>query len=241
MKNTLITHLVCGYPSFDESNALLKILAQHSKYIEVQFPFSDPIADWEVISKANDIALRNWTKISDCFVFVEKNKEISSKIIIMTYFNIVYNYWLKEFILKTKSLWVFWIIIPDVPFDEIEWKELIKLCKMNKINFLYVVAPNTSDLRLEEISKFSTWFIYAISKTMTTWNEIQFWQDFEKYIMKLRKIFQIPIWVWFWIKTKTHIKNVCELADYAIIWSELIKIYDIEWLNWVEKYLKNLY
>jgi tryptophan synthase alpha chain len=59
MKNPIMTHLVCGYPSIKESQELLKILSKHSKYIEIQIPFSDPIADGPIISNANEVALEN--------------------------------------------------------------------------------------------------------------------------------------------------------------------------------------
>jgi tryptophan synthase alpha subunit len=45
MKNKIMTHLVCGYPDFEKSEELLKVLSKYSKYVEIQFPFSDPIAD----------------------------------------------------------------------------------------------------------------------------------------------------------------------------------------------------
>jgi tryptophan synthase alpha chain len=59
MKNPIMTHLVCGYPSIKESLELLKILSKYSKYIEIQIPFSDPIADGPIISNANEVALEN--------------------------------------------------------------------------------------------------------------------------------------------------------------------------------------
>jgi tryptophan synthase alpha chain len=58
-KIKLMTHMVCGYPNISESEKIFKILAKYSEYIEIQFPFSDPIADGPVIEKANEIALEN--------------------------------------------------------------------------------------------------------------------------------------------------------------------------------------
>jgi len=114
MTNKLMTHMVCGYPNIEESEKIFKTLSKYSEYLEVQFPFSDPIADWPVLEKANKIALDNWLTTEKCFDFVEKvgNENINSlqgnkttKILIMTYYNIIFNYWVEKFIKKAKQVW----------------------------------------------------------------------------------------------------------------------------------------
>lgn len=241
MKKKLMTHLVCGYPSLNESSKILNILSKYSEFVEIQFPFSDPIADWPVISWANDITLKNWVTTEKCFDFIKENiKKVDTKIIIMTYYNIVYNYGVEKFVKYSKEIWVYGFIIPDIPYDEKEWNELINLCKKYEIHLIQVVSPNTTNKRLKSISSISSWFIYAISKNMTTWSQIKFWKDFEEYINNLKKIFKIPIWVWFWVKTRDDVENVLKFTDFAIIWSEIIKVYDKYWIEWLEKYLWGL-
>lgn len=240
MKTRLITHLVWLYPNYEKSLEIINILNWYSDFIELQFPFSDTVADWETISQANYLSIKNWSKTEKCFDFILEVPNIAPKIIIMTYFNIVYNYWIENFIKKSRSLWVYWIIIPDLPFDEKYWDEIINLTKKYNINLIYVVSPNTSEKRLKEISKFSSGFIYAISKTMTTWNEIIFDKDFNYYIKKLNSIFKIPIWIWFGIKNRNHIKEVLKYGNFAIIWSELLKIYNKWWILELKNYFNNL-
>lgn len=239
MKNPIMTHLVCGYPSIKESQELLEILSKYSKYIEIQIPFSDPIADGPVITEANEVSLKNWVTPTICFDFLEKfSPKNDCKLLIMTYYNIVYNYWVEKFVKKAKSIWIYGFIIPDMPFDELEWKELIKLCKKYDINLIQVVSPACDKDRLKKIFSLSTWFVYAVSQNMTTWNKIETGKDFEKYINDLRKLKNIEIWVGFWIKTPKDIENVCRIADFAIIWSELIRILNQDWTEWVKKYFK---
>jgi len=236
-----MTHLVCGYPNILEAEKILTVLSERSEYVEIQFPFSDPIADWEVITKANAVALKQWIKTIDCFNFIEKNiVNCESDILIMTYYNVVLNYWVKDFILKAKKLWVYWLIIPDIPYDESDGIYLIDVCKRNNIHLIQVVSPNISEDRLKEISKISSWFIYAISQNITTWSKWEFWEEFSLYIKKLRNYINLPIWVWFWIKSKNDINKVCESADFIIIWSELIKKYNSWWIEKLEKYLLGL-
>ena len=75
MTKKLMTHMVCGYPNIAESQKIFNILKEKSEYLEIQFPFSDPIADWPVIEKANKIALENWMTTEKCFDFVENCRE----------------------------------------------------------------------------------------------------------------------------------------------------------------------
>ena len=267
-----MTHMVCGYPNIEESEEIFKTLSKYSEYLEVQFPFSDPIADWPVIEKANEIALENWITTEKCFGFVEKvgNAGLHSlqkntpKILIMTYYNIIFNYWIEEFIKKAKSIWVYGFIIPDIPFDEEGGKEIRELCEKYNIVFTEIVSPITSDYRLKEISKLNPELVYAISQNMTTGSKAEFWEDFEKYINNLKKVFnlspflkgstscnemergegliasRIKIWVWFWVKTKEDVEKVCNISDFAIIWSEFIKRYNSWKIEELKKYFKEI-
>jgi len=128
-----MTHIVCGYPSLEESQKIINILKNYSKFIEIQFPFSDPIADWPIIEKANHTALKNWIKIKDCFNFTEKNTKDNVKILIMTYYNIVFNYGLENFVKKASEIGVRWLIIPDIPYDQPDGQILRDLCN-NHLN-----------------------------------------------------------------------------------------------------------
>gem|GEM_PF-3374128 len=84
-------------------------------------------------------------------------------------------------------------IIPDLPYDEVEGKEMLALCERCDFHFIFVVSPNISDERLSEISTLSTSFVYAISKNMTTGNEIEVGTHFSKYIARIKKATQTEV------------------------------------------------
>lgn len=236
-----MTHMVSGYPNYEESEKIFKTLDKYSEYIEVQFPFSDPIADWPIIEKANEISLENGSTTEKCFNFLEENiKKANAKILIMTYYNIVFNYGVEEFVKKAKELWLYGFIVPDIPFDEEDGSEFMKLCKNYDLHLVQIVSPSTKKERLKQIQSVSSWFLYAISKNMTTWSKTDFDDDFEKYVTNLRDDFDTEIWVWFWVKTTSDVKKVCKTADFAIIWSELIKVYNESKIDWLDNYVKNL-
>ena len=232
-----MTHMVCAYPNFEESQKIFDILKENSNYIEIQFPFSDPIADGPIIEQANHKVLENGVKIDNCFDFVEKNITKNPKILIMTYYNIVYNYWIEKFVEKASQIWVWGLIIPDVPFDEQDGKVFREICKKYDVVFTEIVSPLTTTERLNQIKSLNPKLIYAISQNMTTGSKARFWKEFEQYILNLKKIFSCPIWVWFGVKTKQDVEKVCNIADFAIIWSELIKKYNEGGEKMLKEYL----
>lgn len=256
-----MTHMVCWFPDIKKSSKILDVLRKYSEFIEIQFPFSDPIADGMLIEKANQVTLKQWMTTEKCFDFVEmfgknilgKNSNIihfnkgddenikKPKILIMTYYNIVLNYWVEEFVKKAKSIWIYGFIIPDIPFDEEDWKNMRKICSENNIIFTELVSPETSISRLEKITSLKPNLLYAISQNMTTWSKAEFSTKFENYILKLKKYFpETEIWVWFWVKNKEDVEKICKIADFAIIGSELIKVYENWWIKSLENYLKNI-
>jgi len=234
--------MVCWYPNISESEKIFSCLAQESEYIEIQFPFSDPIADGSTLELANKIALENGITIENCFHFVEKNinNAPAVKVLIMTYYNIILNYGVEKFIKKAKSIWVYGFIIPDVPFDEADWKEIRFLCKKHNIVFTELVSPATWDARLKKISELNPELIYAISQNMTTGSEANFWNDFISYMKNIRTYFSGKIWVWFGIKTHKDVTQVCKEADFAIIGSQFIKKYDAWWITKLHEYLLSI-
>src|SRR3989339_1172402 len=95
----LMTHIVAGYPTLKESEKIAIAMYESGvAFIEVQIPFSDPIADGPTIMKANEIALKNGMTTRKCLNLIKKlKKKIKIPILIMTYFNIAFNYGLEKF------------------------------------------------------------------------------------------------------------------------------------------------
>ncbi len=237
-----MTHMVCGYPNLEASEQIFKTLSsfENSEYLEVQFPFSDPLADWPVFEAANKQSIENWMTTEKCFEFVERNIWWKTKILVMTYYNIIFNYWVEKFVKRAKEIGFYGFIIPDVPFDEKDWKKLRELCKKENIVFTELVTPSTPELRLKQISELKPELIYAVSQNMTTGSKAKFWDKFKNYIKKIRKYFDCKIWVWFWIKSKDDISKVCEIADFAIIWTEFTKKYNSWGIDELKKYLEEI-
>jgi tryptophan synthase alpha subunit len=115
-KIKLMTHIVAGYPSMAESEKIALAMAESGvSFIEIQIPFSDPIADGPTIMDANEKSILNGTTPEDCFHLIAKlKKQIKTPILIMSYFNIIFNYGLEKFCKKAQENGIYGLIIPDV-------------------------------------------------------------------------------------------------------------------------------
>lgn len=238
----IMTHLVYAYPSIDESAEIYKVLARYSKYIEIQIPFSDPIADWKVIAEANEVALQHWTSTNDVFDFINtKSHELSTKVLIMCYYHTIFQYGIRAFVQKAKQVGTYWLIVPDLPIDSADGYIFNQECIDVWINPIITVSPNTRNERLMHLSKYVRGFVYAISQNTTTGNAGNFRDEqFLEYIKRLREYFTSQIWVGFWVQTPDDVEAVNSVADFSIIGSQLIRIYNKQWLDWLEQYMKSL-
>ena len=164
----LITYTVAGD---NTKNISLKILNSISKYadiLELGFPHNTPIADGGQIQESSHRALKNGIKLRDVFQIIKKFKKINpdKPLILMGYFNLIYQYGENNFLKDCKNVGVDGLIIVDLPWPEN--KKFAKACKKKSINFIQLLSPTTSVKRMKKIIKDSHDMIYYISMLSTT-------------------------------------------------------------------------
>ena len=116
----LMTHVVCGYPSFDDNWQELEIMQDAGvELVELQFPFSEPSADGPLFVKANQAAIESGVHVDDCFEFMHKvTQHFSFKVVMMGYFNTVYKTGPEVFLRRLKENGGSGFILPDLPIEE---------------------------------------------------------------------------------------------------------------------------
>lgn len=222
----LMTHVVVGYPFIEATVPLIKILADvGSDFIELQIPFSDPIADGPTIMMACDIALQKGLTVQDCLeVMKQASKIVSVPLIFMGYYNSVLQYGVERFCLDAKRAGASGLIIPDMPPDEESHEGLIKYAKKYDLDQIRVVTPASSDERLQLNAKVGTGFVYCVSHFGITGSEATLDHQFGAYIKRVRKFFDIPIAVGFGISKKENVDKVRNYADIVVVGSAIIKL-----------------
>ncbi|MFH0856758.1 MAG: tryptophan synthase subunit alpha [bacterium] len=224
----LMTHVVIGHPSLSESRELIKIMADCKvDFIELQIPFSDPVADGPALMKANQSALDNKTTVKDAMDMMENlSKEIEIPLLFMTYFNIVHRYGIENFCKDAANAGCSGLIVPDIPLDEEPNEGFIKAAKKYGIFVIRVLSPASNERRLKLNAPLAEGFIYFASHKGTTGTEVKFDQELENNLDKVRKIINAPIAVGFGISKKEHLLALKGIADIAVVGSAITKIYD---------------
>ncbi len=170
----LISYTVCGD---NTKNISLKILNSISKNLDIAewgIPHNCPTADGKDIQNSSHRALQNGIRLRDIFNLVKKYKknQLSKPIILMGYYQMIFNYGEKKFIKKCKESGVDGLIVVDLSFPDN--KNFAKLCKKNSICFVQLIAPTTTVKRMKEIIKFSDSMIYMISTISTTGSALKY-------------------------------------------------------------------
>ena len=169
----LLTYTVAGDNTKKKSLEILKSISNHADICELGFPHNTPIADGGQIQTSAYRAIKNGIKINDVFSIVSKFKKQrkDKPVILMGYYNMIYQYNENKFILKCKRSKVDGLIVVDLPYPE---NKIFSLkCKKNGINFVQLVSPTTSKLRLKKIINDSHDMIYYISMLSTTGGKLK--------------------------------------------------------------------
>ena len=169
----LLTYTVAGDDSKKKSLEILKSISNYADICELGFPHNTPIADGGQIQTSAYRALKNGIKINDVFAIVSEFKKFKKNkpIILMGYYNMIYQYNENRFIKKCKKSKVDGLIVVDLPFPEN--KKFASKCKKENINFVQLVSPTTSRVRLKKIIKSSHDMIYYISMLSTTGGKLK--------------------------------------------------------------------
>lgn len=224
--NKLMTHVVAGCPTIDECEKIVVAMANAGVgFIEIQMPFSDPIADGPTIMHANEQALSNGMTTGRCFELIQRlRKRIRTPILIMTYFNIPFRYGLETFCRKAKACGVYGLIIPDIPIDEEKREHYVALCKKYGLHAIQIISPITPVRRLKQIAEVASGFVYCVSTFGTTGERKNISTDIDSYIHTVKKYIKIPLALGFGISNKQQVQEALKYADIAVIGSKIINI-----------------
>lgn len=225
-KNARVLNVYCtaGFPKLNSTIEVMESLqANGADIIEVGMPYSDPLADGEVIQSSSLVALENGMTLEVLFEqLAQMRKTIQVPVILMGYMNPILQYGFERFCAAAKAVGVDGLILPDLPLFEFE-NIYGATINANELDFIFLVTPETSEERLRKLDALSNGFIYAVSSSATTGKD----KDFSKVALYLKRLksYQLknPFLVGFGIKDKESFDAVNEYANGAIIGSAYIK------------------
>ena len=219
----LIGFLTAGDPSLSKTKEfILTMVKAGVDLIEIGVPFSDPIAEGEVIQRANDRALKAGTTTDGLFGMVRQvREETDIPLALLTYMNPVFVYGIHRFFEQCGRLGINGIIIPDLPYEE--KKEVLEIAEQNHIDLITMIAP-TSKNRIKMLASDAKGFVYVVSSMGVTGvrNDIQ--TDLKSIIEEIRKVTDTKTAVGFGISTPQQARDIAKIADGVIIGSAIVKI-----------------
>jgi len=226
-ESILSVYFTAGYPALNDTQVIIQGLENAgADLLEIGFPFSDPIADGPVIQKSSQKALENGMNLDILFTQIEplRNK-CRIPIILMGYFNNVFQYGVDKFVEQCRKSGVDGVIIPDLPPEIFEDEYQKKFINAN-IHFICLISPNSPQERAEYILKLSKGFVYLLSSSSTTGRRME---TISK--MKYSGTEKLPAIIGFGIHDRISFQEACNQANGAIIGSEFIRRLSATCLN----------
>lgn len=241
-KKLLSIYFSAGYPNLNDTVSIIQDLEKNGvDMIEIGLPFSDPLADGPTIQKSSTIALKNGMGTDLLFnQLKEIRKTVSIPLIIMGYFNPVFQYGVENFCKKCQEIGIDGLILPDLPLDVYreEYDTIFK--KYNLIN-IFLITPQTSDARIRQIDDASDGFIYMVSSASTTGAKQGLGEEQEAYFERIAGMnLKNPQIVGFGISNARTFEQATRTAKGAIIGSAFIKILSQQGTAGISEFIKHL-
>ena len=236
----LVTFVTGGDPDLDTSLEIIKTITNNgADIIEIGMPFSDPMADGPTIQLSSNRAISKGIDLENIFFLTSEIKKIKDDlpIILMGYYNLILHFGIKQFVKKCKENGVDGLIIVDLQPEEDE--DLIKELNNNQIDLIRLITPTTDENRLKLILKNASGFLYYVSVMGITGQKSANLIELERAVTFIKQHTNLPVVPGFGIKNASDVKNICKIADGAVVGSSIIKLIE-ENLNNKEKMLSEI-
>ena len=220
----LIVYLATGSPDLAATRELIPALvAAGADAVEISIPFSDPVADGSVIQEASFRALESGITPDDCLDTVAAVREQipDTPLIVMTYYNLIFNYSLERFADRAAECGVDGIIVVDLPGSEAE--PLTRECAARNIHIIPLLAPTSAEASIKAAAQAATGFIYCVSLPGVTGAREQVSERGLGLPERVRAYTDLPLVVGFGISRREHVEAVGQRAAAAAVGSALVR------------------
>ncbi len=236
----LMTHIVLGYPTWEDSLAIVDaMVAAGVDLMELQIPFSEPIADGPVILRANQEALQRGVTVERCLAF---GREVARRhpipFVYMTYYNILYRYGVAGFVDNMAASGLQGAIVPDLPPEE--GGDYIDGMARQSMNPIFIYSPATSDARMRYLAGFARGFVYCVARKGVTGMDTRFSDDMGAYLARCRAATDLPLALGFGVKEKSDIDFLRGRVDIAVIGTQTIRLVETRGVAAVGDFIRSL-
>ena len=236
----LMTHIVVGYPSFEASLQIVDaMVAAGVDLMELQIPFSEPMADGPVIVAANQKALAQGSTVERCFEFaatVTRRHDIP--FLFMSYYNVLFRAGVAQFVDRMKAVGLVGAIVPDLPPEEAG--EYLPAMERAGLNPIFIYAPSTSDERMRTLASHGRGFIYCVARKGVTGVHTTFSSDLDAYLSRCRAATKLPLAVGFGVGEAADVDFLRGKVDIAVVGSATLRLIDEKGVAAVGDFIRSL-
>ena len=242
-KKLLSIYFTAGFPNLNDTVSIIKELEKNGvDMIEIGLPFSDPLADGPTIQESSTIAIENGMTTSLLFEQLKDiRKTVQIPLIIMGYFNPMMQFGIEKFCQKCASVGIDGLIIPDLPLHvyETEYKAIFEKYDLKNI---FLITPQTTNERIQQIDEISDSFIYMVSSAAVTGSQSGFGSEQMDYFKRISDLkLKNPQIVGFGIKDKQTFSEATKYQNGAIIGSAFIKFIASNPINQIKNFVTNIH
>jgi tryptophan synthase alpha chain len=218
----LVAYVTAGDPSLAATEKIVLAAAKAgADVIELGVPFSDPVADGPTIQRASERALRNGTTLAGVIDLVRRIRKHSDvPLVLFSYFNPILQMGLEKFAAEAAAAGADGVLATDLTLEEAA--EYRAILHAHALDTIFLVAPTSTDSRLEQIANASSGFLYVISRAGVTGAREALPAELPGLVRRVRKFTSLPIAVGFGISLPTHVTVLGGIADAAVVGSALV-------------------
>ena len=222
-QKAFVAYIMAGYPDIKTSRDLMIRLPKAGvDIIELGIPFTDPMADGPVIQRAGQRALEQGTTIDSTLQLVRDFRKDNKRtpIILMGYFNPIYNRGVKEFLTDASNAGIDGLIIVDLPPEEDD--ELCIPAQTKGLNFIRLTTPTTNDQRLPKVLQNTSGFVYYVSITGITGAAAPDATKVAPDVARIKAKTNLPVVVGFGITDPDSAQTIARVSDGAVVGSAIV-------------------
>lgn len=239
----LSVYFTAGYPTLDSTITIAKGLEEAGvDFLEIGFPYSDPVADGPVIQHSSEEALKNGMTLALLFEQLKALREhVTIPVFLMGYFNPVLQFGVERFCAACAEVGVNGAIIPDLPMYEYE--ELYQpVFEKHGISNIFLITPQTSEERIKKIDKLSTSFIYVLSSNATTGKNLTVQDTSKAYFQRLKAMeLENPLVIGFGIANADTFQKATDYAKGAIVGTAFVRTLDKpDYMQHIDNFVKSI-
>ena len=219
----LVTFITAGDPNLQTSLEILhRLPSAGADIIEIGMPFSDPMADGPAIQAASLRSLANGGSLRATLEMVRsfREKDQTTPLILMGYFNPIYQYGTTQFVNDAASAGVDGLIMVDLPPEEDD--ELCDPARTAGLHWIRLVTPTTNASRLSDVLANSSGFVYYVSIAGITGTQSAAAASIEKAVQQIKSKSDLPVAVGFGIKTREQVKEIGNIAEGVVVGSAIV-------------------